>query len=101
MVDHKDRNPLNNQKSNLRWATKQQNAMNSNRKAGTTSSIYKGVTLKKNLKSKPWMTTISRTIDGKREYCFIGYFKTQKEAAIAYDAKAREFYGEFAFLNFP
>ena len=31
----------------------------------------------------------------------LGYYATAKEAARAYDARAREVYGEFACLNFP
>jgi hypothetical protein len=32
---------------------------------------------------------------------FIGYFDDETAAARAYDAKAKELYGEFAALNFP
>ena len=31
----------------------------------------------------------------------LGRFKTQDEAAHAYDRKAREIHGTFALLNFP
>jgi hypothetical protein len=31
----------------------------------------------------------------------IGYFDDEEAAARAYDAKAKELYGEFAALNFP
>lgn len=31
---------------------------------------------------------------------FLGLFKTEIEAAIARDAKAKELHGEFAILNF-
>jgi hypothetical protein len=34
-------------------------------------------------------------------HCYIGSFKTAKEAAEAYDIEARKRYGEEAVLNFP
>ncbi len=34
-------------------------------------------------------------------HIFIGYFDDEQEAARAYDARAKELYGEFAAVNFP
>lgn len=90
-VDHKDRNPLNNQKSNLRLATSSQNSANSKSRCRQYKGVWKGP------KSKGWTAYIK--MDGKPT-C-IGTYKTEVEAAYAYDNAARKIYGEFAYLNFP
>ena len=57
------------------------------------SSAYRGVTLNKGC----WTAQISLG----RKNRYIGTYPTQEEAARAYDAKARELFGEHAFQNFP
>jgi len=92
-VDHIDGNGLNNQKSNLRPSSLSENRRNSKaNKTGT--SIYKGVCW--NTESKKWRSKI--TFNGKT--IFIGYFLNEEECAKAYDKKAKELFGEFAYLNF-
>lgn len=91
--DHIDHNGLNNQRSNLRKSTDQQNSFNA-RKRSNTSSIYKGGCYLK--KDKMWQGRI--TLNGKRY--FLGVHKNEIDAAIAYDEKAKELFGEFACLNF-
>jgi hypothetical protein len=96
LVDHKDRNGLNNQKSNLRIATRSQN--NANRKSGKNAkSKYLGVTIKKYKNSTYYHATM--TFNQKRIH--IGSYKTEEEAARAYDKVAKINHGEFANLNFP
>jgi hypothetical protein len=90
IVDHIDGDGLNNQRSNLRICTKQENAMNA-RSDKTGSSKYKGVILQKGRRS------YHAIIQGK----YIGSFIDEIEAAKAYDKKAAELFGEFARLNFP
>lgn len=92
--DHRDGNGLNNQRHNLRVATGAQNAQNIRTKAGGTSK-YRGVSWQK--KNQNWIAQIK--CGGKHMH--IGSFQTQKEAAQAYDRKAKELHGEFANLNFP
>ena len=92
LTDHRDGDGLNNQRSNLREATVSQNQRNA-RGARNSSSQYKGV---------GWQSQIGRWrayiwLDGKSKH--LGTFTDEVEAAKAYDAAAREHFGEFARLN--
>ena len=93
-IDHKDRNKLNNQASNLRPATQSQNMANRSKWSGC-SSDYKGVTWHKH--NSKWYAQLMVN----RKYVLAKYFKDEVEAAKAYDKAAFEHYGEFATLNFP
>lgn len=92
-VDHKDRNGLNCQKKNLRVATEQQSQRN-RRGWKKSSSKYKGVSWHK--KQQTWTARI--TVN--RKTVALGYFGSEKAAAKAYDAAARNYFGKFAFTNF-
>lgn len=92
LVDHKDRNPLNNQRSNLRICSKAENQRN-RKKIENTSSKYIGV--HKHLCGK-WQAAVSYN----REHFYLGLFETELEAAIARDIKTKELHGDFATLNF-
>jgi len=87
-------NGLNNRKSNLRLCTRKENARNSRPCLGGASR-YKGVCRHK--ATKKYAARIE--VDVKRYS--LGRFDDQIEAAVAYDIKAKEFFGEFAYLNFP
>lgn len=91
-VDHRDGNGLNNRRDNLRPATEHQNRGNQGL-LHSNSSGFKGVDRDR----RSWRARI--TIDGKRRH--LGNFDTATEAALAYDAAAREVFGEFARPNFP
>ena len=92
VVDHLDRNPLNNARANLRICTRSQNEANSPSRGGT--SKYKGVS--RNIgRGKAWQSGIK--FQYKR--IALGMFDTEKEAAKAYDKKAKELFGEFAYIN--
>ena len=93
-VDHRDHNGLNNRRYNLRLCTNQQNVFNRRPRPGGTSK-YKGVYWHK--KTKKYTAAIKA--NGKRYY--LGYFDDEIEAAVVYDIKAMELFGEFAYLNFP
>lgn len=88
--DHKDRNGLNNQKDNLRVASRSQNGCNRVR-AIKNKTGYRGV-YENNDKFQARVS-----IQGKRIYA--PSKDTKKEAAIAYNSLAIEHYGEFAILN--
>jgi len=95
VIDHINSNGLDNRKANVRFATSQQNSWNQRKQRGNSSSKYKGVSWEK--KRKEWRARI--TCNDK--LIFIGCFNTEEAAAKAYDGKARELFGEFAWLNFP
>lgn len=86
-VDHKDHNGLNNQKSNLRLATRSQNCANSRLYVTNTSGL-RGVVLR----AGKWMANIKHR--GKTIH--IGTFDTPAKAAEAYVRKKRELVGPFA-----
>lgn len=90
VVDHINRDKLDNRRENLRVCTQQQNVQNRRRWG---RSPYRGV-----LPSKGrWKVQVS--IDGITTY--FGTYDSAEEAARIYDNRARAFYGEFANLNFP
>lgn len=93
-VDHRDGNPLNNRRENIRLATHAQNVQNRKGLLGS-SSPYKGVSWSK--RSGCWIASIK----GNGRRVDLGYFDNEHDAARAYDIAARQQYGEFAFLNFP
>lgn len=92
IVDHKDRNGLNNTRANLRSATTAQNVANSRNRSNNRSG-YKGVGRNRG----KWRVRIQGP-RGTR--IFLGHFNTPELAAHAYDKAALEYFGEFACLNF-
>lgn len=93
VVDHINGNPLDNRKSNLRLCSQAENCYNSAKRSGAKSK-YKGVSIRD--EAKPFRARLHK--DGKEYH--LGSFETEIEAAIAYDVKAKEMFGEFARLNF-
>jgi hypothetical protein len=94
VVDHINHNGLDNRKSNLRLCTRAENNRNS-RSFRKKTSKYKGVS---------WDKRRNRFVASIRcngKYYYLGRFNSQITAAKAYDKKAKELFGDFAYLNFP
>lgn len=94
IVDHIDRNGLNNQRFNLRITTQSNNMKNRYSVSGSTSKFV-GVYLAKD--RGKWVAQIRHN----KKSMFIGIFTNEEDAARARDAKAMEVFGEYAVLNFP
>lgn len=75
-INHKDRNPSNNNVENLEWVSKRENNCHYTRKGAT--SLYKGVSMCR--QTNKYISQIY--INGKNK--FIGRFKTEIEAHNAY-----------------
>ena len=94
LVDHRNNNGLDNRRENLRKATKSQNVCNRRKKANTTSKFI-GVHFAK--RNGLWASYITH----RRKQIWLGYFKSEVEAARVRDIAAKKYHGEFARLNFP
>lgn len=91
IIDHRDGNGLNNRRSNLRICTHAENIRNMrNLKRG--SSKYKGVRRKPDGK-------FDANVEMHGKCYYLGRFIKEEDAAIAYNKKATELFGEFANLN--
>lgn len=95
-VDHRDRDALNNTRSNLRLATRSQNLANRSKSPWrVTSSKFKGVCWDKS--RNKWLATIRAD----KKLIHLGFFDDEILAAKTYDQHALLRFGEFAALNFP
>lgn len=94
VVDHKNGNTLDNRNRNLRTCSHKNNLANQRVQKRNKSSKFKGVCF--STRNGKWRAYINKS--GKQHY--LGFFKLEKDAAKAYDKKAKELFGEYACLNF-
>lgn len=87
VVDHRDGNGLNNRRRNIRVCTLAESSLNSPGHADAVGSRFKGVAKRGN--------KFAAHFRGK----YIGRFRTQEEAAVAYDRVAYAHNPEFALTN--
>jgi hypothetical protein len=91
-IDHINLDKHDNRFSNLRAATKSQNAANRPRRSNNTSGL-KGVHRYKagDVHGKPWQSSIQY----QKRKIYLGQFPTKEAAHIAYRDAAKKYYGEF------
>jgi|ERR1035437_5606043 hypothetical protein len=88
--DHRNRNKLDNCRLNFRSCNQSQNSANANKRKTLSSSLFKGVSWDK--VNNKWKAQIMLNYKSKN----LGRYKTEAEAANAYKAAAKTFFGEFA-----
>lgn len=92
-VDHKDHVGTHNERENIRISTTGQNAANQVKRATNQSSRFKGVT---------WQSSRQRwyaSIQAGGIKMNLGRYIIEEDAARAYDAAARKYFGAFACCN--
>jgi hypothetical protein len=92
LVDHVNRNKLDNRRCNLRLATPQQNGQNK-RVSPLSNTHLKGVGWHK--RRRKYHARIQ--LQGMR--CHLGFFQDAELAALVYDAAARTLFGDYALCN--
>ena len=93
VVDHINHNSLDCRKENLRLCTVGENNCNRRPTRYRKTSKYKGLSWQK--KNRKWRAQIRH----KGRYQLLGNFPNEFDAVRAYNAAARRYHGEFAFIN--
>ena len=91
-IDHANLDKLDNRRENLRFCSDAENNRNRARRSDS-GQPFKGI----ELHFGKWR---ARVVSGGKRHTSSGY-ATPESAAMEYDHMARQFHGDFAFLNFP
>jgi len=96
LVDHIDHNGLNNSRTNLLVTDNSGNQRNRRKSlSAKRASSYIGAHLDRNNKTNPWRASVF--LSGKHKH--LGCYRTEKEAALAYNNAVIEHFGDRAYLN--
>lgn len=95
VIDHINQDVLDNRKINLRVCTVRENSLNK-RPHKNNRSQYKGVSIRK---LKDGRLRYEARIYNNYVCICLGTFDTAEKAARAYNKKAKELFGEYAYLN--
>lgn len=90
LIDHKNRNKLDNRRGNLRLCNNSENLRN---RPGVNGRKLKGVIWDKSRKKFRAAITVNY------KCFFLGRFNSEKDAAMAYNKAAIIHFGKFAYLN--
>ena len=91
-ADHINGNSLDNRRENLRVVTPRQNNLNSKKKYSKHGNRFRGISTRK------YGFPSQIRVNGKLQH--LGTYKTDVEAAYAYDMASLEHHGEFGRRNF-
>ena len=92
LIDHLNRNKLDNRKANLRFCSPLQNTLNQPLLRRDNKSGYRGVTIQHSGR-------FCAKINDATKYLSLGTYDTAEEAAVAYDRAAIRIFGKEAQLN--
>ncbi len=90
MIDHRNRNKLDNRKRNLRFCSKSQNNINTKLYKNNTYGV-KGICRHHKINGKKWQAKININ----KKVRSLGYFDTKEEAITARITAEKQHYGEF------